>query len=48
MVEKLFITAFFTHLLESKIYDPDGFWLRAAAVCIRDDSESEVDDFIFI
>lgn len=27
---------------EGKIYDSDGFWLRAAAVCVRDDSESEV------
>jgi hypothetical protein len=27
---------------EGKIYDTDGFWLRAAAVCVKDDSESEV------
>jgi hypothetical protein len=30
---------------EGKIYDSDGFWLRAAAVCVRDDSESEVITF---
>ena len=30
---------------EGKIYDSDGFWLRAAAVCVRDESESEVSYF---
>ena len=30
---------------EGKIYDSDGFWLRAAAVCVRDESESEVSSF---
>jgi hypothetical protein len=25
-----------------RIYDCEGFWLRAACVCVRDDSESEV------
>jgi diphosphoinositol-polyphosphate diphosphatase len=27
---------------EDRIYDVDGYWLRAACVCIRDDSEAEV------
>lgn len=27
---------------EDRIYDPDGYWLRAACVCVRDESESEV------
>ena len=27
---------------EDRIYDPDGYWRRAACVCVRDDSESEV------
>ena len=27
---------------EEKIYDDDGFWLRAACVCVKDQSETEV------
>ena len=27
---------------EERIYDVDGFWLRAACVCVKDQSETEV------
>jgi len=27
---------------EERIYDVDGYWLRAACVCVKDQSESEV------
>jgi diphosphoinositol-polyphosphate diphosphatase len=27
---------------EDRIYDSDGYWLRAACVCVKDHSESEV------
>lgn len=27
---------------EEKMYDVDGFWLRAACVCVKDDEEAEV------
>lgn len=40
-ISQLLINLFWS-FLEGKMYDPDGFWLRAAAVCIRDESESEV------
>ena len=27
---------------EDRIYDRDGYWLRAACVCVKDHSENEV------
>ena len=27
---------------EDRIYDVDGYWLRAACVCVKDHSETEV------
>ena len=33
---------------EEKIYDDDGFWLRAACVCVKDQSETEVSWIFFI
>ena len=27
---------------EDRIYDVDGLWLRAACVCVKDHSETEV------
>ena len=27
---------------EDRIYDVDGYWLRAACVCVKDQSETEV------
>ena len=27
---------------EDRIYDVDGFWLRAACVCVKDQKEMEV------
>ena len=28
--------------VDERIYDVDGYWLRAACVCVKDDSEAEV------
>ena len=27
---------------EERIYDTDGYWLRASCVCVKDQTESEV------
>ena len=32
---------------EERIYDVDGYWLRAACVCVKDQSETEVSE-VFI
>ena len=29
---------------EERIYDVDGYWLRAACVCVKDQSETEVSE----
>ena len=31
---------------EERIYDVDGYWLRAACVCVKDQSESEVSEVL--
>ena len=33
---------------EHRIYDVDGYWLRAACICVKDHSESEVSPIVCV